>query len=176
MIFHEKTIRSEKKYNGRVLNLRVDTIKTFDGGESTREIIEHPGAVAIIAITSDDKIVMVRQYRKPVEEALLEIPAGKIEKNEEHSKTAKRELKEETGYEARHIELLFSYYSSPGVSDEKIYLYIARELTSGETDFDDNEHIETEEYSIDDLLKMISSGEIKDGKTIIGIQTALRLT
>jgi len=176
MIFHEKTLRSEKKYNGKVLNLRVDTIKTFEGGESTREIIEHPGAVAIIAITNDNKIVMVKQYRKPVEEALLEIPAGKIEKDEEHSKTARRELKEETGYDAEHIELLFSYYSSPGISTEKIYLYLAKQLTSGETDFDDNEHIDTEEYSIGDLLEMINCGDIKDGKTIIGIQTALRLT
>ncbi len=172
MIFEEKTLEIEYKYKGRVLNMRVDTIETFEGGTSIREVIEHPGAVAIVAKNNNNKYVMVRQFRKPVEEALLEIPAGKIELGEEPLITAQRELKEETGYTARNIKFMFSYYSSPGVSTEKIYLFCADGLDPGETDFDENEHIETEEYTLDELSGMIQEGKIKDGKTIIGILSA----
>ena len=142
MIIEEKTISSEMIYEGAILNLRRDKVHVKDGQTSYREIIEHNGGVAIAALTNDGKIVMVKQYRKAAEKAVLEVPAGKIEKDEDHYLTAARELKEETGYTAGKIQLVSSFYSSIGYSDEVIYLYFATDLTPGETDFDDNESIE----------------------------------
>lgn len=175
MIYEEKTMKSDKLYEGKLFNLRVDTVELPDKKYSKREIIEHPGAVSILAITEDDSIILVRQYRKAVERALLELPAGKIELNEEPVQTAKRELKEETGFTAEKVEYLLEFYTSPGFTNEKVYIFLATELTEGETEFDDGEFIETEKIHINDLMKMIYRGEIIDSKTIIGIQLAKRI-
>lgn len=172
MIPNEKTIKSERIYEGKIINLRVDTVELLEGEESSREIIEHSGGAAIIPITKDNKIVMVRQFRKPVEDFLLEVPAGKLDKGEDPSVCAARELKEETGYEACDIKFLFSVYSSPGFSNETLYIYLAKDLVSGEVNPDEGEYIEVESYTIDELLNMIYNGEIKDGKTIISIMAA----
>lgn len=169
MVFHEETIRSKKIFEGEVINVRMDYIKGKQGGECSREIVEHPGAVAIVALTDDNKVVLVEQFRKPVEQVLLEIPAGKIEKGEDPQNTALRELKEETGYTASNIEHLMTIYSSPGFSTEKIYLYFANQLVSGESCPDEDEHVEVSEYTIDQLNEMIEQGKIVDGKTITGI-------
>ncbi len=175
MSYEEKTMKSDKLYEGKLFNLRVDTVELPDKKYSKREIIEHPGAVSILAITEDDCVVLVRQYRKAIERALLELPAGKIEINEEPVETAKRELKEETGFTAEKIEYLLEFYTSPGFTNEKVYIFLAKELTQGETDFDDGEFIETEKIHIDELVKMVYLGEIVDSKTIIGIQFAKRI-
>lgn len=169
MVFEEKTISSEMIYEGSVLNLRKDKVHVKDNRVSYREIIEHNGGVAIAAITSEGKMVLVRQYRKAAEKAILEVPAGKIEDNEDHKLTAERELKEETGYTAGKVEFITSFYSSVGYSTEVIYLYFATELTPGETDFDDNEAIDILEYDLQVLKKMVLSGEIEDAKTIAAI-------
>ncbi len=169
MIFEEKTISSERIYEGRILNLRKDKVHVKDGKTSYREIVEHNGGVALAAITNEGKMVMVRQFRKAAEKAVLEVPAGKIEKGEDHRLTAERELKEETGYSAEKIEFVTAFYSSIGYSTEKIYLYLATNLTPGETEFDDNESIEIIEYELADLKKMVLSGEIEDAKTIAAI-------
>jgi len=169
MVFEEKTISSEMIYEGRILNLRKDKVHVKDNQTSYREIVEHNGGVALAAVTPEGKMVMVRQYRKAAEKAVLEVPAGKIEKKEDHRLTAERELKEETGYSAGKIEYITSFYSSIGYSTEVIYLYFASELTPGETDFDDNEAIEILEYDIPSLKKMVFSGEIEDAKTIAAI-------
>src|SRR5699024_6883235 len=134
-----------------------------------REIVEHPGSVGIIAITDDNHMVLVNQFRKPVEKSLLEIPAGKIEINEEPKETALRELYEETGYKAGKIEYLFEFYTSPGFSNEKMYLFLATELTEGEAEPEDDEYIETEKVVVKDLMDMVLRGDIVDSKTIIGI-------
>lgn len=173
MYFIEKTIRSESKYKGKVINVRVDTV-TAPNGEAIREIVEHRGAVAMIPVTAQGKIVLVRQFRKAAEKVLLEIPAGKLEKNEDHFKAAKRELKEETGYTAEDISFMFSYYPCIGYSEEVIYMYLCKDLIPGETSFDEDEAIDIEEYSLDELQKMIESGEIKDGKTIVAIYYCLQ--
>ena len=110
MVFEEKTMKSERIYEGKILNLRVDTVELPDKKYSKREIVEHPGAVAIIAITKDKKLVMVKQYRKAVEDFLWEIPAGKLEVNEEPKETAIRELREETGYEAKKLSYITEFY------------------------------------------------------------------
>lgn len=172
MIFEEKTMKSDKLYEGKLLNLRVDTVEIPNKKYSKREIVEHPGGVAIIAVTNDNSIVLVKQYRKAIEKFLLEVPAGKLEINEEPRETAIRELKEETGYEAKRIEYLLEFYTSPGFSNEKIYLFLATDLEEGEPTPDTGEFIETFKYNIEDLIKMVDRGEIIDSKTIIGISFA----
>ncbi len=169
MIVEENTISSERIYEGRILNLRKDKVHVKDGKTSYREIVEHNGGVALAAVTRDGKMVMVRQYRKAAEKAVLEVPAGKIEREEDHRITAERELKEETGYSAGRIEYITSFYSSIGYSTEVIYLYYATDLTPGDTDFDDNESIEILEYDLKALKGMVFSGEIEDAKTIAAI-------
>jgi len=169
MVFEEKTISSEMIYEGRILNLRKDKVHVKNNQASYREIIEHNGGVALAALTDDGKMVMVRQFRKAAEKVILEVPAGKIEKGEDHSLTAIRELKEETGYHAGKIEFITSFYSSIGYSTEVIYLYLATQLTPGETDFDDNESIEIEEYDVKTLKEMNFNREIEDAKTITAI-------
>ena len=172
MVFEEKTISSEMIYKGRILNLRRDKVHVKDNQTSYREIIEHNGGVALAAITPAGKMVLVRQYRKAAEKAVLEVPAGKIEIGEEHRVTAERELKEETGYTAGKIEFITSFYSSIGYSTEVIYLYYATELIPGEPDFDDNEALDILEFELKDLKKMVLSGEIEDAKTIAAILLA----
>ena len=174
MVFHESTLSSEEIFNGKIIRVRKDKIRTKGGGESYREIVEHPGGVAIAALVDNDKMVLVRQFRKAAEQVLLEIPAGKIEKGELPEKTAVRELKEETGYTASEMKHLFTFYSSPGFSSEKIYLYLAKDLVSGEAEPDENEHVETAQYDIKTLVQMIEKGEIIDGKTIVAIQAVFQ--
>lgn len=169
MIPNEITIKSDQVFEGKMINLRVDTVLLPGEKKATREIIEHPGAVAIVPITKDNKIIMVKQFRKPVESILLEIPAGKIDKNEEPLACAKRELKEETGYESRNMKFLFSFYTSAGFSNEIIHLYVAKDLISGEACPDEDEYIEIEYIKINELVKMIYDGKIKDSKTIMAI-------
>lgn len=172
MVFEEKTISSERIYEGRILNLRKDKVHVRDNKTSYREIVEHNGGVALAAVTKEGKMVMVRQYRKAADKAILEVPAGKIEKDEDHRLTAERELQEETGYTAGKMEYITSFYSSIGYSTEVIYLYLASDLTPGDTNFDDNEAIDILEYSLPELRKMIFSGEIEDAKTICAILLA----
>ncbi len=174
MVFHETTLSRKEIFKGKIINVHVDKIRTKDGGESFREIVEHPGGVAVVALVNG-KMVLVKQFRKAADKVLLEIPAGKIEKGESPEKTAVRELKEETGYTATRIKHLFTFYSSPGFSSEKIYLYLAENLISGDAEPDENEHVEMVQYDIDTLLKMIEKGEIIDGKTIVAIQVVYNL-
>ena len=168
MVFEEKTLKSERIYEGRIINLRRDEV-TVTNGTSYREIVEHNGGAVLAAITKEGKMVMVRQYRKPAGRVMLEAPAGKIDPGEQPQQAALRELKEETGYTPGKIEFLTKFYPSVGYSEEILYLYLCTELTPGETNFDENEAIEVEEISIEKLYKMILDGDIEDAKTIIAI-------
>ena len=168
MTFEEKTLKSEKIYEGTIINLRRDKV-TAQGGTASREIIEHNGGAVIAALTEDKKLVMVRQYRKPADKVMLEVPAGKIDPGEMPLEAAVRELKEETGYTASKVEFLTEFYPSVGYSEERLYLYLCTGLTPGETCFDENEAIEIEEIDLDRLFKMAMSGELDDAKTIIAI-------
>ncbi|QXM06077.1 NUDIX hydrolase [Crassaminicella indica] len=172
MIPNEITIKSDRIYEGKMIQLRVDTVLLPGEKQATREIVEHPGAVAIVPITEDNKIIMVKQFRKPVESILLEVPAGKIDKDEEPLSCAIRELKEETGYEAKNMQFLFSFYTSPGFSNERIYLYLAKDLIKGKASPDEDEHIEMECIDMDKLVSMVYDGKIKDSKTILAILAA----
>lgn len=169
MIYEEKTMKSEKIYEGKILSVRVDMVELPDKKYSKREIVEHPGAVAIVALTDDNEIVLVKQFRKATETVLFEIPAGKLEINEQPEECAIRELKEETGLEAKKIECVLDYYSSPGFTNEKIHIFIASELISGEAEPEEDEYIDIVKISIDEALEMVNNGTIRDGKTIIGI-------
>lgn len=170
MTFEEKTINSEMIYEGVVINLRKDKV-TVQNGVSYREIIEHNGGAVLAALTNQGKMVMVRQYRKPAERVMLEVPAGKIDPGEAPEITAVRELKEETGYTAKNVQFLTWFYPSVGYSEEKLYLYLCTDLTAGETNFDENEALDIEEFEIDRLCDMVMKGEINDAKTIIAILT-----
>lgn len=172
MVYEEKTMKCERVYEGKILNLRIDTVELPEKKYSKREIIEHPGGVGIIPVTDDNCVILIKQYRKAVDRFLLEIPAGKLEVNEEPRQTAIRELKEETGYKAENLKYLLEFYTSPGYCNEKIYLFLASGLIEGETKLDDGEYCDIEKYNIEELVKMIDRGEIIDSKTIIGINLA----
>jgi len=172
MIFEEKTRKSEMIYEGKILNLRRDTVEVVGGNTSEREIVEHDGGVALAAITDEGKMVMIRQYRQAAGRVLLEVPAGRREKGEDPKATAARELKEETGYTASDIKLLTRFFSTCGYSEEIIYIYLCRGLTPGETEFDEHEAIDTVEYELPELYSMVKSGEVEDAKTIIAILMA----
>jgi ADP-ribose pyrophosphatase len=165
----EKTLESKTLYKGRIINLRLDSVVLENGNTALREVVEHPGAVGVIALKDNGDIVMVKQYRKAAEQVLLELPAGKLEQGEDPAECAARELTEETGYTAGDLRYLVSFYTSPGFSNEVMYMFLATGLREGENDPDDDEMVETVEISRDRAMEMILKGEIKDGKTIAGI-------
>lgn len=169
MIFEENTIKSERIYEGKILAVRVDTVELPDKKYSKREIVEHSGGVGVLAVTSEEDVILVKQYRKAVDRVLYEIPAGKLELNEEPRETAVRELKEETGYTTEDISYLSEIYPTPGYCSEKIHLFLAKSLVAGEQDLDDNEHVEVVSYPIGEVVKMIDRGEIIDAKTIVAV-------
>lgn len=167
--FVEKTISSEVIYSGKVVHLQVDQVELPNGQPSTREIIKHSGAVAVIAITPANKLVLVRQFRKALEKTILEIPAGKLEPGEKPIDCAQRELEEETGYIAHSLTHLVSFYTSPGFADEYLHLYQTSELSKGAVNPDPDEFVELIELSLDECQERIRTGEICDAKTIAAI-------
>ena len=175
MIAKEKTISSDRIYTGKVISLKVDTVEIENKGYQKREIVEHQGAVAIVALTDDDKVVLIKQFRKPIEQVIWEIPAGKLEIGETPKECAIRELKEETGYSAKNIKLIHKFFTSSGFSNQKIYIFLATGLTKGEHKFDEDEIIEKYEIDINEARSMIIKNEIEDAKTAIGILLAKEL-
>jgi len=171
----EKTISTERIFEGKVIKLRVDTVSLPNGSTATREVIEHPGAVAVIALTGQGELLMVRQYRQATGEILLEIPAGKRDAGEDPLSCARRELEEETGCRAQQWKTLFSYYSTPGFSDELLYIVMATGLEQGVAHTDEEEFIEVKTVPVAEALRMVYRGEIRDAKTIIGILVLSRL-
>ncbi|HHY41396.1 MAG TPA: NUDIX hydrolase [Thermoanaerobacterales bacterium] len=172
MEFYESTISSKQIFSGHLLKLRVDEVLLPNGRKSTREIVEHPGAVAVVAITGNDEVLLVRQYRKAVERELLEIPAGKLEKGESKETCVKRELMEETGYYPNELEYLTSFYTSPGFSNEIIHLFLGKKLIRKAKDADFDEYLQAEKVPFKEVLDKIKSGEIIDSKTITGLLLA----
>ena len=175
MIAKEKTISSDRIYTGKVISLKVDTVEIENKGYQKREIVEHQGAVAIVALTDDDKVVLIKQFRKPIEQVIWEIPAGKLEIGETPKECAIRELKEDTGYSAKNIKLIHKFFTSSGFSNQKIYIFLATGLTKGEHKFDEDEIIEKYEIDINEARNMIIKNEIEDAKTAIGILLAKEL-
>ncbi len=165
----EETIQTEYLYRGQVLKLRLDQVRLRDKKIVAREIVEHQGAVAIVALDENQCVLLVRQYRSAAAREMLEIPAGTLEDGEDPLPCAMRELREETGYRARQWEALGSFYSSPGYSTEKIHLFLARHLDPGMPDPEDDEAISIELVPFDLALEKIERGEIMDAKTMIGL-------
>jgi len=166
----------EEKFNkrlveekGRYLHFCVDEVTLSNGHISTREMVTHPGAVAIVALNAQNEVILVRQYRYPVQEVLYEIPAGKLEQGEDPSESAPRELAEETGFIAKRWEKLGTFYTAPGFSNEKMHLYFATDLEKEEAHPDPDEIITYEKFPLAEIFAMIEAGSIKDGKTILAL-------
>lgn len=170
--FEEKTLSTEKIFEGKVISLQVDEVELPDGNRSKREIIKHPGAVAVIAVTEENKILMVEQYRKAMERSLVEIPAGKLEKGEDPVDSACRELEEETGYECERMEPITSFYTSPGFADELVHLFFAHSIRKKENaaQVDEDEFVELYELSLEEAVEYMKEGKIRDAKTAYAIQ------
>ncbi|BAI85868.2 pyrophosphatase [Bacillus subtilis] len=168
----EKTIAKEQIFSGKVIDLYVEDVELPNGKASKREIVKHPGAVAVLAVTDEGKIIMVKQFRKPLERTIVEIPAGKLEKGEEPEYTALRELEEETGYTAKKLTKITAFYTSPGFADEIVHVFLAEELSVLEEkrELDEDEFVEVMEVTLEDALKLVESREVYDAKTAYAIQ------
>ncbi len=174
MEFFEKTVQSEEKFQGKILRLRVDTVELPNGGRSTREIVEHPGGVGVVAVDADDMVYLVRQFRKPYDQIITEIPAGKLDAGEDPRECGIRELSEETGLTAGQFISLGEIYPSPGYAAESLYLYLALDLTDGMAHLDADEFLEVEKIPLSKAADLVMNGELKDAKTVVGILKALR--
>lgn len=168
----EKEIKTKRIFKGKLLGLREDTVELPSGRKSTREIVEHPGAVAIIAITKDKEMVLVRQFRKAAGKVLLEVPAGVPKKGESGEDCARRELEEETGFHPKRVKKIWEGYASPGYSAELIQYYLAEEMTRLRQKTEEDEFIEVDLVGVDLGVDMLKNGKIKDNKTMIGIMIA----
>jgi ADP-ribose pyrophosphatase len=162
----------KRVYEGKILNIELDQVTLPNGHKMEIELIQHPGAAAIVPLMDDGSVVMIYQYRYSAGGYLYEIPAGKLDLGEEPLACARRELKEETGYDAKKIRPLLSFLTTPGFCDEVIYLFLAEELIPGVQDLEESEDIEVKRIPLDQTLEMIRTGQIRDGKTIIGLQNA----
>lgn len=165
--FEEKTIHTEKIYEGKVVKLQVDDVTLPNGKTSKRELIKHPGAVGIIPIKKDKKIVFVEQYRKPLEKSLVEIPAGKLEPGEKPEITAIRELEEETGYTTESLQFVASFYTSPGFANELMHLYLTEDIVPLENERagEDDEFVELIELTLEEAKNYVNALRIHDAKT-----------
>lgn len=164
----EKPLSSTPIFDGKVLHVRLDKVTLPNGVVSTREYCHHNGAVCVIPLTDEGEVICVRQYRYPFHEDLLEIPAGKLDSpNEDPNDAVRRELREETGAVAKKIVYLGKYYPSPAILDECIYMYLATGLEFGDTEFDDDEFIESVRVPLAKLCDLTLEGKIRDGKTQI---------
>lgn len=172
----EKQVDAKQIYDGEVLHVRFDNIMLPNGKPATRELINHIGAVCIIPVTDDNKVIIERQFRYPIYQVVTEIPAGKLDsKDEDRLLAAKRELREETGYTADKWTDLGIYYPAPAYSDEKITMYLAQGLHKGERDLDEDEFLNVIEVPLQELLEDVMNGTITDGKTQICIMKAANL-
>jgi ADP-ribose pyrophosphatase len=167
-------IESRRAYTGKVISLDVDTVRFPDGSVGELEMVRHPGASAVVPFLSDPaggdpQVLLIRQYRYAAEGYLYEIPAGRLNPEENPRDCALRELKEETGCSAEHVDELFTMYTTPGFTDEKIHLFMATGLTSGETKHEADEFLELQPMPLSQALQMIQAGEIQDSKTALGL-------
>ena len=172
MELFEKKLSSRQVFDGVVVKLFVDEVELPNGEKSVREIVRHPGAVCVVPVDNDGNVIMVRQYRYAFSQVLLEIPAGKLEKDEEPLPAAMRELEEETGTVAGKMEYLGELYTTVAIFDEKIHMYLATDLTYKDAHPDQDEFLEVEKVPLDTLVKMVMDGEIKDSKTQVAILKA----
>ena len=170
MNLSEKQLNKKYIYNGKIINLRGDDALLPNGNTALREVVEHPGGVCVAALTDNKELLLVKQFRYPYMEEILEIPAGKRDgKNEAPIQCGKRELREETGATAENFVFLGELYPTPGYCDEIIYIYAATGLSFGDTDPDDDEFLEVQKIPFDEVLADVMSGKIKDAKTQVAV-------
>ena len=173
MNYEEKTLNSKVVYDGKVVTVIKDDVEVSDGHKSFREVILHSGGVVILALKDKDTVLLVKQFRYPLKEAVLELPAGKLEVDENPDYAAKRELEEETGYNAKVWSSLGYINTTPGICTEKLYLYLAKDLDFVGEHPDEGEIISCFEYKIYEVFDMINEGRINDAKTICAFYRAL---
>lgn len=169
----EPTIESRRVYQGRVVSLRVDTVRLRHGGTAPREVVEHAPCVCIVPV-EHGRVLLVRQYRKAVGETLLEVPAGGIDPEEKVQPAAARELLEETGHTATHFERLTSFWTSPGFCTELMHAFLATGLTAGQQQQEEDEDITVEWVPLGDVSRLISEGVVRDAKSIVALLLALQ--
>lgn len=167
----ETQISSEPIFDGKFVTIARDTVRLPNGNESYRVVIRHPGAACVLAVTEQDEVVLVRQWRYATAQALLELPAGKLDHGEDPALCAARELEEETPYRAERVRLLHTFYTAPGFCDEKMYLYLAEGVSATSTRTpDEDEFVETVLLSRQAVKAAMQNNEIQDAKTVVGLQ------
>ena len=171
----EITLESKQIYQGKIINLRVDTVRLPSGRVSTREVAEHSNAVCIVPIDENGDVLLVRQYRTPVQGPLLELPAGGVESGEVSEEAVQRELQEEIGYIAGNLQHLSSFWLTPGWSTEFMHAYLATDLSPSKLVGDDDENIVIVPVSMGRAMELIGTGEIEDAKSIAGLLLAERV-
>ena len=162
----EKTVEQNVLFEGVIIRIRQDKARLTDGRITGREVIEHPGGVAVFALDEEERVILVRQFRYPVGEVVLELPAGKLEYGEDHRAAALRELEEEVGAKAGKLTYLGCLYASPGFCTEVLHMYLAQDLELGACHPDEDEFLETERVPFSTLVEQVMRGELKDAKTV----------
>jgi len=169
MLKPEKKLATQQIYEGRAVNIRVDTVEKANGIKTTREVVEHSACIAVVALDEQDNVLLVRQFRHPVDRFLLEIPAGGIDPGEEPIDSVRRELQEEIGYFPRKIDTLGGFYAIPGYGTEYLHCFVATDLVPARLVAEDTEDIELVRVSPDEIPRLIASGEICDAKSIAAL-------
>lgn len=172
----EKTLNQKYIFKGKIFNVRVDDALLPNGTASKREIVEHPGGVCIAPLTEENQLIFVRQFRYPYSEVVLELPAGKLEYGEDPFLAGRRELREETGAAAKSYVSLGKLYPTPGYCSEIIHMYLAKGLTFGEQDLDDDEFLETVKIPLEEAFQMVMNNQIQDSKTQVAVMKTYYLT
>ncbi|NLV49707.1 MAG: NUDIX hydrolase [Clostridiales bacterium] len=175
MGYFEKKLSGNVVYNGIIVSVRMDKAEVASGHIVNREVVDHPGGVAVLPVDGEGNAYLVRQFRYPFMKEMLEVPAGKLEPGEDPLECAIRELKEETGFTAGEIIDMHVIYASPGISSEVLHAYLAIDLSSGQMELEEDEFLSVEKWPLDELLEMCLNGEIHDGKTIITIMKATEI-
>ncbi len=176
MDMSEETLSSEQIYEGHIFSVEKQRVRLLDDTESEREIVRHPGGAGVLPLDESGYVYLTRQFRKALDCETLEIPAGKLEPDEDPYHCAVRELKEETGFEADRIESLGSLYATPGYCDEEVHIYLATGLKSGRQELDPGEFISVVRLSLDEAIESVMQDQICDAKTVIALLKAKEMT
>ncbi|HUG53935.1 MAG TPA: NUDIX hydrolase [Vicinamibacteria bacterium] len=165
---------TRRVYTGKVLSLDVDELEEPGGVRTTREVVRHLGSVAVLAAHDDGTVVLVRQYRYPVDDSLWELPAGRLDPGESPEEAAQRELQEEIGHRATSLRKIAFFYTTPGFCDEAMHVFRASGLVPAAAQGDEDERIEVRSFPLDELEAMIARGEVREGKTLVALLLELR--